>query len=340
MADVDRPQARILIVDDTPKNIQVLGTILKKEGYQIIAAQNGLQALGTFAKIIPDLILLDVMMPELDGFETCKRLKADEQTRDIPIIFLTARTETEDVVNGFELGAVDYVTKPFNSHELLSRVSTHLQLKAAREKLGNLAVSLSHYLSPQVYESIFSGNKEANIEYESKMLTIFFSDIVGFTPRTEGMEPNELADWLNKYLNEMTTIALECGGTVDKFIGDSIMIFFGDPSTLGVSEDAAQCVCMAQKMQQRARELGIAVRMGISSGLCTVGNFGSEYRMEYTIVGREVNVASRLEHNSEPGRILVSDATYALIKDAIPCETHGNIRAKGIDREILTYWAV
>ena len=129
---------RILIVDDTPRNIQVLGTILKDQGYQLNVAQNGLQALEVVTKVTPDLILLDVMMPELDGFETCKRLKADAATKDIPVIFLTAKVETDDVVNGFELGAVDYVTKPFNPTELLARVDTHLTLHHLKQRLEQL----------------------------------------------------------------------------------------------------------------------------------------------------------------------------------------------------------
>ena len=329
---------RILIVDDTPKNIQLLGTILRKEGYQINIAQNGLQALDVVAQMLPDLILLDVMMPELDGFGTCKRLKADAQTRDIPVIFLTAKVDTEDIVQGFELGAVDYVTKPFNPAELLSRVSTHLELKAAREKLQELADNLSKYLSPQVYASIFSGQTEAKIESYRKPLTVCFSDIMGFTPKAEEMELQDLTEWLNHYLNEMATIALRYGGTLDKFIGDAVMVFFGDPQSQGRQQDAIACVRMAIEMQRRAKAVGIPTRIGIGSGGCTVGNFGSEDRMEYTIVGQVVNAASRLEQNSEPGRILIGSNTYELIKDEIGCELRGQIHVKGIKRDLITYW--
>ena len=329
---------RILIVDDILKNIQILGTTLRKEEYQINVAQNGLQALEVTEKVTPDLILLDVMMPELDGFETCERLKANPETRDIPIIFLTAKTATEDIVRGFELGAVDYVTKPFNTSELLSRVNTHLQLKSAREKLEELAHKLSKYLSHQVYASIFSGEKEVRIESYRKHLTVFFSDIVGFTPRTEEMDPQKLTEWLNHYLNEMANIAIHYGGTLDKFIGDGVMVFFGDPQTYGEKEDAFQCIQMALEMQYRAEQLGIDIRMGVTSGECTVGNFGSEDRMEYTIIGKEVNAAARLEKRSEPGKILISKSTYEWVKDAVHCEPRGEIHLRGIEREIMTYW--
>jgi class 3 adenylate cyclase len=331
-------ESRILIVDDTPKNIQLLGTILRKEGYQINIAQNGLQALEVVGQMPPDLILLDVMMPELDGFETCRRLKGEPSTQDIPVIFLTAKVDMEDIVKGFELGAVDYVTKPFNSAELLSRVSTHLELKAAREKLEELADQLSKYLSPQVYASIFAGETAAKIESYRKPLTVCFADIVGFTPKSEQMDLQTLTEWLNSYLNAMAGITLRYGGTLDKFIGDSVMVFFGDPKSNGVEADAIQCVRMAMAMQRRAKELGIAIRIGICSGECTVGNFGSDNRMEYTIVGRVVNVASRLEKSAEPGRVLIGNTTYELVKEAVDCESRGEIHLKGIEKDLMTYW--
>ena len=336
--DYPSSDARILIVDDTLQNIQVLGTILREEGYQLNVAQNGVQALEAVQKILPDLILLDIMMPEMDGFEACRHLKEDAKTRDIPIIFLTAKIETEDIVHGFSLGAVDYVTKPFNPTELLSRVQTHLQLKTAREKLADLADKLSHYLSPPVYASIFSGETDAQIASYRKPLTIFFSDIVGFTPQVETMEATDLTAWLNNYLNEMAAICNEHGGTLDKFMGDGIMGFFGDPQSAGTTEDALQCVRMAQAMQERAAEMDIAVRIGVNSGECTVGNFGSDEQMDYTIIGPNVNVAARLEPNAEPGRILVSASTKELVGSSIRCMPHGAIRVKGIDREITTYW--
>jgi class 3 adenylate cyclase/CheY-like chemotaxis protein len=329
---------RILIVDDTPKNIQVLGTLLRQEGYQINVASNGLQALNIVAKAIPDLILLDVMMPELDGFQTCRRLKQDSATRDIPIIFLTAKTETEDIVQGFEIGAVDYVTKPFNPPELLSRVHTHLSLQAARAKLQGLSLKLSKYLPPQVYDSIFTGKTDARIESYTRDLTVLFSDIVGFTERAEKVDHRELTHWLNNYLNEMARICAGHGGTLDKFVGDSVIVFFGDPESRGIRDDAVACARMALEMQQRARELKIDIRIGINSGKCTVGNFGSDERMEYTILGKVVNAAARLEQHSEPGRILVSESTCGRIEAEIRCEPRGPIQVKGIDRPLVTYW--
>ncbi|NVK26271.1 MAG: adenylate cyclase [Gammaproteobacteria bacterium] len=214
------------------------------------------------------------------------------------------------------------------------------EIKESAKHLELLALKLSKYLSPQVYDSIFSGEKEAKIETYVKRLTVFFSDIVGFTETTEVMDKHKLAYWLNGYLNEMYDITLEFNGTLDKFIGDAVMVFHGDPHSIGEKEDAIASVRMALAMQAKAKELGIEVRMGINSGDCVVGNFGSNDRMEYTIVGSTVNLAARLESSSDAGKILISKQTYELVKDVIRCESRGALRLKGIEQEIATYWAL
>ena len=215
------------------------------------------------------------------------------------------------------------------------------ELKEQKLKIETLALKLSKYLSPQVYNSIFLGRQDVKIETYKKPLTVFFSDIVGFTSISENMEQDKLAGWLNNYLNEMSKIAINgYSGTVDKFIGDSVMIFFGDPESKGEKEDAIQCVKMSLEMLKKSKELGVKSRMGIHSGECIVGNFGSEDCMNYTIVGGAVNLASRLESNSDTDRILISDTTYDLVKDQISCEFRGKIRVKGIDRDISTYWVI
>lgn len=211
-------------------------------------------------------------------------------------------------------------------------------IKEKNEQLERLASKLAKYLSPQVYNSIFTGEREVKIETYRKTLTIFFSDIVGFTTKSENMKTDELSKWLNQYLKQMAEIALQYVGTLDKFIGDTVMVFFGDPQTDGTQKDAFDCISMAMAMRQKAKNLGVDIRIGINTGECTVGNFGSENRMEYTVIGGAVNLASRLESNSKPGEILISDSTYQLIKNMIQCEKRGVIRVKGIDRDIKTYW--
>ena len=218
-------------------------------------------------------------------------------------------------------------------------------------ELEALSTKLSKYLSPQVYNSIFTGQQEVHLASQRKKLTVFFSDIAGFTEITEQMESEDLTQLINQYLTEMSKVALDYGATIDKYIGDAIMIFFGDPETKGVKEDALACVKMAIAMQNRMQELAagwrasgiekpLRCRIGISTGYCTVGNFGSNDRMDYTIIGGGVNLASRLEHQAEPGGILVSYETYAHVRDEVACEETGEIQVKGIAYPVTTYQVI
>jgi adenylate cyclase len=215
-------------------------------------------------------------------------------------------------------------------------------------ELELLSSKLAKYLSPQVYASIFEGRQEVKLASQRKKLTVFFSDIAGFTETTDKMESEDVTQLLNQYLTEMSRIALEHGATIDKYVGDAIMIFFGDPETRGVKEDALACVEMAIAMQERMRELGaiwrdagieqpISCRIGIHTGYCTVGNFGSEDRMDYTIIGGAVNLASRLEHEAPEGGVLISYETYAHVKTEIRCEEMGRIQVRGIGNPVATY---
>jgi adenylate cyclase len=214
--------------------------------------------------------------------------------------------------------------------------------------LEALSSKLSKYLSPQLYRSIFSGEQDVAIASKRKKLTVFFSDIAAFTETTDNLESEDLTDVLNHYLTEMSAIALQHGATVDKFIGDAMLLFFGDPETRGVKEDAKACVMMALAMQRRMRELEqvwrdrglerpFRIRMGISTGFCTVGNFGSQDRMDYTIIGNEVNLANRLQSSAEPGSILIAHETNALVHDIVLTEEQPPITVKGFVRPINTY---
>jgi class 3 adenylate cyclase/HAMP domain-containing protein len=225
------------------------------------------------------------------------------------------------------------------------------ELAEKSSMLESLSIQLSKYLSPQVYESIFSGQQEVKIASTRKKLTLFFSDIAGFTETADKLESEDLTKLLNHYLTEMSQIALNHGATIDKYVGDAIVIFFGDPETRGVKEDALACVNMAIIMRKRMLELGkiwhdsgiekpLQIRIGINTGYCTVGNFGSEDRMDYTIIGGGVNLASRLESAATPGEILLSYETYAQVKDQIECEEHGEIDVKGIAHPVSTYQVV
>ncbi len=222
------------------------------------------------------------------------------------------------------------------------------ELEVANSFLASVSMKISKYLSPQVYKSIFSGERDAVISTERKKLTIFFSDIKDFTVTTERLQPEELTALLNEYFTEMADIAQEYSATVDKFIGDAILVFFGDPETRGPRLDAHACLEMAIAMQRRMAELNdewrqrgieepFQARMGINTGYCNVGNFGSADRMDYTIIGAEANLAARLQSIAQPGGIVMSYETYALVEDRVHASPLEPITLKGISREVVPY---
>jgi class 3 adenylate cyclase len=232
------------------------------------------------------------------------------------------------------------------NEEQLNHLAHTLNEKNAT--LEGLSDKLSKYLSPQIYRSIFLGQHDDSLITRRKKLTVLFSDIKDFTETTEDLEPEDLAHHINTYLTEMSRIALGHGATIDKFIGDAIMIFFGDPESRGVKEDAAACVSMAMEMQRCARNLRAQMaargferpfqtRIGINTGYCNVGNFGSAHRMDYTIIGSAVNLAARLQTQCDPDGILVSYETYVLVRDIVDFEERKPADLKGIRRKIRTF---
>jgi PAS domain S-box-containing protein len=247
------------------------------------------------------------------------------------------------------IGIIRDITERKKAEEALQIANKSLGQK--NEQLEALSAKLAKYLSRQVYDSIFAGRTEVRVESYRKELTVFFSDIQGFTDLTDRLEAEPISDLLNSYLSEMSRIADEFGGTIDKFIGDGIMIFFGDPETRGRSEDALACVRMALAMRERITELrqewqelvgsaDLHVRIGINTGYCTVGNFGSEDRLDYTIVGGPVNAASRLESTAAPDQIQISHDTYTQVKKEIYCRPIGEVKVKGIAHGLRTYEVV
>ena len=275
-------------------------------------------------------------------------LKESELLGVIVIYRQEVRPFTEkqiDLVQNFAAQAVIAI----ENARLLSELRQREQdLTEKSTTLAALSSKLAKYLAPQVYDSIFTGQQDVKIVSARKKLTVCFSDLVGFTEITDQMESEDLTQLLNQYLTEMSKIALQYGATIDKYVGDAIVMFFGDPTTLGVKQDALACVQMAIAMQQRVGELaqewrGIGIgtplrcRIGIHTGYCTVGNFGSEDRMDYTMVGGTVNLASRLEHEAPPGGILISFETYAHVQDEVHCEERGQVQVKGIAYPVATY---
>jgi adenylate cyclase len=246
------------------------------------------------------------------------------------------------------MAAVGFAFIGHQRHQARAIAGMNRELEGANEFLAAIAMKISRYLSPQIYTSIFSGQKDVIIQTERKKLTIFFSDIKDFTATTERLQPEEITLLLNEYFTEMSIIALKHGGTVDKFVGDAMLIFFGDPETRGPIEDAKAALAMAVEMQRtiaalnaKWRHQGIEhpfrVRMGINTGYCNVGNFGSADRMDYTIIGAEANLAARLQAISEPGRVVLSYETYALVREVVVAHALPAITMKGINREIVPY---
>jgi len=250
-----------------------------------------------------------------------------------------SRTQLEDAKDRFDSLYQSTINELDEHKELLEKQNN---------KLENLSSKLSKYLAPQIFQSIFSSDKEISLETKRKKLTVFFSDIKDFTQITEDLQAEDLASILNEYFTEMSQIAHEHGGTIDKFIGDAMLMFFGDPETKGVKEDATACVEMAIAMQKRMRDLQLEwrgqglenpfqLRIGINTGYCTVGNFGSEDRMDYTIIGGEVNLAARLEAHAEVGGILMAAETYSLVKDWLQAEEQEALTVKGFAKPVRTF---
>ena len=270
--------------------------------------------------------------------------------------------KSEDIDDGWSSGAFILKFLPNETLRDQKEIIANTRLKAheglmkavledaerKKEETERLSVNLAKYLPPQVHEAIFSGEFDTGITTKRRKLTIFFSDISNFTSTSEGLQPEDLTRYLNEYFSEMTDIALDHGATIDKYIGDAMMVFFGDPDSNGEQEDARACVKMALKMRDRISDLqdkwqrqGFAdpfvIRMGMNTGYCNVGNFGSDQRLTYTIIGSEVNVAQRLEASAQPGGILMSYETYAHAQDLIEVEQLNSISMKGVKREIKVF---
>ena len=347
---------RILVVDDTPANIQMLASTLKERGYQISVATNGRQALDVVDRVKPDLILLDVMMPEMDGFETCRRLKSTEQTSQIPIIFLTAKTETTDIVQGFELGAVDYVAKPFNSHELLARVNTHLTLDELRRSLAakNVELARAHelvrrafgrYVSEEVASSILKSPEGLEMGGEEREVTILMSDLRGFTALAGRQAPRDVIEFLNLYLETMVDVISRYEGTIDEIIGDAILVIFGAPVICEDHADKAVACGLAMQiaMAEVNRRLNakgatdLEMGIGIHTGPVIVGNIGSLRRTKYAAVGSNVNLAGRIESFTTGGQVLISESTREKIKATVRIDGQCQVEPKGASHSLQLY---
>jgi adenylate cyclase len=286
-----------------------------------------------------------VLIPEV-------KIRIDDVDRVYSLLSTRTQDDAFSYLNGVQGQFVDRTDEWNLRHEreslLEQKIRDRETIEEKSRQLESLATRLAKYLSPQIYKSIFSNTDGSEQKHARKNLTIFMSDIVKFTDLTDTMEPERLALVINSYLSEMSSIALECGGTIDKFIGDAILVFFGDPETDGDTEDALKCLEMSLRMRLRIKELqkywqklgvssGLEVRMGIATGYCTVGNFGSQMRLDYTVLGSPVNLAARLQSLAEPDSILIDETTHSLVEANVECKESTSVTPKGFVRPLVVY---
>jgi adenylate cyclase len=336
----------VLIVDDNPSNLSLLSAMLVERGYEVRAAINGAMALKAAVAVPPDVILLDVSMPEMDGYEVCRRLKMEERTRAIPIIFLSALDALRDKVAAFEAGGVDYVTKPFQLREVLARVGTQLLLHRQRKELERQRRELEErylqiqqlqsivkgYLSRRAWDSIVesaAGSSQAPRPPARDALTILISDIAGFVRLSEKLAPGPLFADLNLYMTSLTQVVYQHQGEVDKYLGDGILAFFKDPKcALLASYHMQRRAAAFNDRQERSGRPPFSTRIGLSTGPVLLASIGSSGRREFTIIGDSVNLAARLQAEAPIGGVLMDQATFTAV-DSPPGAVRVVMQLKG-----------
>ncbi|MBF0270923.1 MAG: response regulator [Magnetococcales bacterium] len=369
-------RSRILIVDDLPGNIKVLAELLKDE-YDLSMTTNGQDALRLAQNGTLELILLDIIMPGLDGFEVCRRLRDNPRTRGIPIIFVTGQGDTEDEARGFAVGAVDYITKPFSAPVVRARVKTHLGLKLAREQIeqsnqeirhlnDNLVAVLSEqkkandlldranrfirstfgrYMSEDVVATILDSPDGLRLGGEKREVTVMMSDLRGFTLLSERRAPEDVVMMLNRYLEVMTEILLHYNGTIIEFMGDGILALFGAP--ISRPDDPQRAVACALAMQQAMGRVNAENRqrhfpefmmgVGLNTGMVVAGNIGSDKRTKYGVVGSAINLTARIESLTVGGQILISDATAKACGPILRIDQSWEVMPKGAGRPLTIH---
>jgi adenylate cyclase len=362
-------QSSVLVVDDDPVNRLMLSGSLERGGHQVTTAEDGSRALDLVRAKRFDVILLDVVMPGLDGYRVLEQLKADPDLRHIPVIMVTSVDDMDSAVRCIELGADDYLSKPIDPVLLGARINAGLnkkrlhdlevehfqevarlnqQLEArVEEQMAELVRTgeLKRFLPHQVAEGLLAGHLSPSEGFERRKLTLLFADMVGFTDLSDTLDPEELSEVLNEYLREMTAVAVAHGGNLDNYIGDGLMVLFGAPNRAEESIQAWAALKAAFAMKARAEALTAAirdrgipadlrVRVGVNTGHCTVGIFGSDIMRAYKAVGFAVNVAARLQSEAEPGTVLVGFRTYALVKDRVRAEQREPLKLKGAARPV------
>jgi adenylate cyclase len=338
---VNMDNALILIVDDVPVNLQALESILQTRGFRVEKATNGEQALELVKHNLPDLVLLDVMMPKMNGYEVCQHLKDNPVTSKIPVIFLTGRNDSYSIIKGFAAGALDYVVKPFHAPELLARINTHLELKRSRDmilKYNQLLDAekqraeqlLLNILPPSIADRLQQG--ERNIADKFDEATVLFADIINFTPLSEKYSAEEIVRMLNEVFSAFDTLADKYGVEKIKTMGDSYMAACGIPiqrpdHASAMADMALDMLTILQDFNARSQEQ-LNIRIGIHSGPIIAGVIGAK-KFIYDLWGDTVNTASRMESHSEPGKIHVTGTVYQSLQGSYTFQDRGEIEVKG-----------
>ena len=353
--------ARILVVDDTPANIKLLGDLLAAKGYAVVTAANGEEALAKLAAEKPDLVLLDVMMPGISGYDVCRRIRAEPATALLPVVMCTSLDPQQERVKGIEAGADDFLSKPVNQPELFARVKSLLRVKALHDEITSLNASLEkrvaeqvgeierlarlkRFVSPRVGDLIVSGEVDDPLKTHRREITVVFTDLRGFTAFSETAEPEEVMGVLREYHAVLGRIVLAHEGTVEHFAGDGVMILFNDP--LPVAEPELAAVRMALEMRaevaklaagwkKRGHDLGFGV--GIANGYATLGAIGFEGRRDYGAIGPVTNLAARLCGEAKAGQVLIAQRVYGKIEEKLETEHVGELTLKGFSRAIPAF---
>ena len=357
----------ILVADDNAMNLKMLTTRLAAEGYRTVTASDGDEALAAATAHHPDLVLLDVMMPKIDGLEVCRRLKADAAAAFTPIVMVTAMSDARDAVTGLDAGADEYLTKPVDHQALIARVRSMLRIKALHDTVRAQAEELARwnatleqrvaeqvqelervgrlkrFFSPQVAELILTGAAEDPLRTHRREITVVFVDLRGFTAFAEAAEPEEVTRVLREYHGAMGPLVVEHGGTLERFTGDGMMIFFNDP--VPVPDPGPRAIRMTVAMRQRTQEVArgwqrlgydLALGVGIAQGYATIGAIGFEGRSDYAAIGTVTNLAARLCDEAAAWQILVSPHVAAAVGDLVELEDVGTLTLKGLRKPVPT----
>ena len=344
--------ARILVVDDVPQNVKLLEQLLTLSDYEVITAGSGAEGLAKVASGNPDLVLLDVVMPQMSGYEVCRAIRANPATQLLPVVMVTALDPAEERVKGIESGADDFLSKPINQPELLARVKSLLRIRSlneevARQKAELAEVKLSRlrrFLSPKVAELIIAGQLEDPLATRRKEVTIMFVDLRGFTAFSETAAPEDVLGVLREYHGEIGRLVERHDGTIEHFAGDGVMLIFNDPQPL--PDPAMAAVSMAlelragvERMHDGWSKMGyqLGCGMGIAQGFATIGTIGFPGRHDYGVVGAVNNLAARLCAKAEPGQVLISQRVFGRVESRVVAESIGSLALKGIATPVPAY---